>query len=84
MSFGEIESDALLDLLLNRQIFDKAIHCGKPGIIRLRNFNLQFLMQANNKVQQIHRIDIQLIAESEIGLNLRHIGFRSNLANDDS
>ena len=48
--------------LLSRQVVDKVSQGGELRNVHFRNFNVKFFVQANDKVQQIHGINVQLVA----------------------
>src|SRR3972149_11561979 len=61
-------------------MLDAALQRHEPWIIRLRNLHAQCLVEADDEVEDVHRIEIDLIAEGNVGLDGGEINLRRDLA----
>ena len=64
------------------KVVDAAVQRGHLGVIRFGDFYFEFLVKPNDEVQEVHGIDVELVANSQFRLNLRQVGLRSNLTKD--
>jgi len=72
-----------LNTTMRCKVVDAAVQRGHLGVIRFGDFYFEFLVKPNDEVQEVHGIDVELVANSQFRLNLRQVGLRSNLTKDD-
>jgi hypothetical protein len=61
------------------QILDAAVQSGEMGVIHLGDLDVKPLFQSESKIQEIHGIELELIAESFARLDVIDVCFRGNL-----
>src|ERR1039457_2841838 len=69
----------MLGAAMRCKVVDAPIQCRQTGVVRLGDFHFEFLMKPDDEVHEVHGIDIELIADSQVGLELRQVGLPSNL-----
>lgn len=67
---------------LLRQVCGTAIKARQPRAFDLGDLDLELLLQLQDEVQIIHRIELKLIAKALRGVEVIEIGIRRNLAQD--
>src|SRR5687768_2683753 len=81
-ALGKARSNGWWGLLrgeLSGNVSDRFVQAGQLAIIGLGHVDRECLMQSDRKVERIHRIEVELIAECHGAIENRRIDIRSNV-----
>src|SRR3990172_8306773 len=76
------ESGADSALKLGEEVVDAAVGGSQARVVGLRNLHPERRMKPDHDVEQIHRVEIQLIPKGHVGLERSEVGLRGDLAQD--